>query len=265
MAEFEAILGQPCKASWKFKDPGQGYDYMVAMWAQTAKSPPIATGTLLLPTGPRSFRIVCDQTTAVIHPDDSGWVVRAVEPLMRIKPIWAQPQLNRVLPGNVNVPAGFFPWLPIQWTCPECWPQTNSTACNEACTVTKIYGGRHEGRIALYGYDNRAMRPWASNIDLVPQCGKGFPGGPNSLCMPVEGFCGFNPAKDYIQAFWQDAARAVAEYNAKPAAPRETTPKTAVATTPIKPTPKRDVNWLPLLAVGLGTGLASVFLWNLRR
>lgn len=264
-AALPEILGKPCKAGWTFKDPGAGFDVMAAWWVQTAQSPVIALGNLKMPTGTRTFRIVCDGATAVVHPDDAGWLVRAVEPLMtRVKPIWAHASTTRTLPGGISVQAGRFPWLPKQWTCPECWPQIDlSGACNPNCTVQARFGGPWDGLVALYGYDNRLMRPWVSNINQVPDCNKGAPGGENTLCMPVEGACGFNRASEYIQAFWQDVAQAVGAYNANPP-PRETTPQTAVVEAPKAPI-KQDVNWLPLLAFGLGTGLLGVFVWNTRR
>lgn len=265
-AALAGVLGQPCVATWKFRDPGQGFDAMAGWWVQAFQSSVIARGNLNMPTGTRTFRIVCDGKTAVVHPDDAGWLVRAVEPLMqRVKPIWMQAAPTRTLPGGVTVRAGVFPWLPKQWTCPECWPQPNLTGnCNDACTVTKIFGGPSDGLRVLYGYDNRAMRPWATDVDRIPECNKGAPGGPDTLCMPVEGFCRLNvPASIYMQTFWQDVAQAVDAYNANPP-PRETTPQTAVVPQ-AEPKLKQNVNWLPLLAIGLGTGLLSAFVWNLRK
>jgi hypothetical protein len=264
-----SILGQPCKPTWTFRDPGQGYDYMAAYWVQAFQGAVLATGALDLPTGSRTYRIICDGHAAAIHPDDAGWVVRAVEPWMRrVKPIWMQAATTRVLPNGARVSAGLFPWLPRQWTCPECWPKLDlSGTCNDDCSVTKIMGSPHLGLRALYGYDNRAMRPWVTNVNAVPSCNQGAPGGPNTLCLPVEGFCRFWSAKAYLAAFWQDVAQASTAYNINRAARREqekTTPKPAPVSTP-KPQPKRDVNWLPLLAVGLGTGILGVFMWNLRR
>lgn len=264
-AALPGILGQPCTPAWAFKDPGAGFDYRAAVWTQAAASTPIARGTLKLPTGERMFRIICDGQTAVIHPDDAGWVVRAVESRMtRVKPIWAQAATYRTLPDGSQVRAGVFPWLPQQWTCPECWPLIDMSGnCNSQCT-TQLYGGPNTDLRALYGYDNRLMRPWAANANQVPQCGQGAPGGPNTLCMPVEGSCKlWANAKDYIQVFWQDVAQAIGQYNANPP-PRETTPTASQPVAAVKE-PRRDVNWLPLLAFGLGTGILGAFVWNTRR
>lgn len=255
--QLESILGQPCKATWTFKDPGGG-DYWVAHWKQTFSSPVVARGNLRLPTGTRMFEMVCNGAIAVIHPKDAGWVVRAVERYMTVKPIWAKASSTRTLPGGLTVPAGAFPWIPKQWTCPECYPRPDGS-CIDDCTPRARFGGRMDGRVALYGYDNRFMRPWSVDVDVIPECSGAGAGGENTLCMPVEDACGvLVRARDYFQVFWQDVAKAITKYNENPPA-RETTPQPAKVAMP-----KRDVNWLPLLAFGLGTGLLSVFLRNLR-
>ncbi len=274
-AALPGILGQPCTPTWDLAPEPPGSDSVRWLWAQIAKSPIIARGVLDDPAGKRSFRIVCNREIAVVHPDDAGWLVRAVEPYMtRVKPIWAQTSNTRTVAGgaagDLTVRAGLFPWIPQQWTCPECWPQIDtSNACDPRCTVDKIWGGADARLRAIWGYDPRAMMPWASNVAELPACNQGGPGGPNTLCMPVDRFCWSQgvQASTYVQAFWQDVAQAVAKYNEvnKDVPPPSQPATSAIAATPAMPIPKRAPNFYPLLAFGFGVGLLSVFVWNVRR
>lgn len=279
-----AALGQPCSPAWLLPPPPQGADPVRWLWEKTIQSPPIAFGRLKMPapTGPRTFRILCNREVAVVHPDDAGWLVRAVAPYMsRIRPIWAE-RASTVLTGassastgtGLRVPAGLFPWLPGPWTCPECWPKLDlSGECSPPCTIDKVWGGPSTSLRDLYGYDPRAMLPWATNIRSVPTCGKGGPGGPDTLCMPVDGFCwATGSAKDYVSAFWQDVGNAINVYHQAQDYLRATgqlppiTPSPASASASSTPTPtplrtiKRASNWYPLLAFSLAAGLVSVFL-----
>jgi hypothetical protein len=268
------ILGQPCKPSWTLAPIPPGTAYAVWLWEQTIQSPPIAIGSLSAtdldtyqPLPPRTFRILCNREIAVVHPDDAGWLVRKVEPYMKVvKPIWAQ--YSKTASG-LAVDAGLFSWLPGSWTCPECWPKIDKSGDCSECTVAR-FGGPSADLRKLYGYDPRAMLPWAANVRNVPSCGKGGPGGPDTLCMPVDGFCQLlASAKDYVSAFWQDVAQAVQSYNSVQdgvrwyaqqtgqAKPPQSAAQVSVSSVPV---PRRAINFYPLLAAALGAGIFSVFL-----
>lgn len=268
------MLGQPCSAKWSMSAPPAGEDQARWLWAETMRSTPIAEGEFWpISGGVRKFRILCDQEVAVVHPDDAGWLVRAVEPFMHtVKPIWAHGDPTTWL-GDMRVPTGVFPWLPGTWICPECWPKIDMSGECSSCTMdSSKYRGADANLRQRYGYDPRAMMPWASNILDVPSCGKGGPGGPDTLCMPLYGTCwnAGQTASTYTAAFWQDVGQAVAAYNRESILAqyfaqgggfmglRGVGATAAAGEVAAAPPPK--INWYPLLAIGLGAGIFSVFL-----
>lgn len=235
-----STLGTVCDSDLSYGSVPAGQRTAEWLWEQTILRPALGYAVLERPHDPLKFRLLCQpgwgRASVVVHPDEAGKLVRAVAPYMRTQPVFAQRASTIYLPDGTTVPAGLLPFMQGQWTCPECT------------------GGAPDAWYRqTYGYDARCMKPWSRDIQEIGSCYVGGPGNADSLCLPVDGGHGDGSAVQFRLEFWGDVAQAVEAYNADVRAGK-----------PPRGYVKPPGSWMPLLAVGLGTGILATFLWNRR-
>ena len=245
----------------------------------------VGSGTLHGASKSKTFRVVCDFGVFAIHPDDTGWVLRAVEGYMPVKPVWMKGGRKFFRGGKwITIPAGFT-FQPTLWSCPDCLPKSvwkndeiagyDNAKCEPGCNAgglpdTDAY---HSSRTERFGYDNRVMHPWTTAEDsydsdaCVVQ-----PGNANTICLPRLALQGNDSAGDFCRALalggydvkyrkflWASAGIGIRNYNAHVLAGAKDAPPTSTQASK-SPTP----NYVPAAVAAVLTGVGALLIWRRR-